>query len=486
VALIIYKPYPGGRIHPDLQKLFDDATLRNRMLFLTGDTHSMESIYQNVKTLKGIEAILSEFDAEKMPRNDPQYIEAEKLRENFLFKFRSAVTTAFVKLYYPTKNGLLDASFQMQFTGNDYRGEKQIVDTLSDKRKFTSDVTSETFVRYVEGKLFGGQKSLPWRDIKARAAQSSDWLWHKPNALDQLKEEMLRKDLWRANGDWIEKGPFPPPKTSVAIREVERDDETGAVKLKIIPTHGDTIHYEIGDSPVTTASSTLDFQEPFTTKDLKLSFLCVDSKGKHETGEPAHFQNRITLKHRFYQDGNRRMLELKAAPQATIRYTTDGSDPLAAGGLYEGPVEIPDPVKVVLAIAERQHIRSEQKTLRVPEKTGAVAEVDPAAAAVWKKRLKKQSTAEVFQWLSLVKKHRIAVSETALAVNGDNWIAIETDASLVFDHESLSKMLSFLQELLSEGELTLEAGKLHFPTGQQLLDYVRDTKDELNNEDIEQ
>lgn len=486
VALIIYKPYPGGNIHPDLQKLYDDATARNRMMFLTGDAHSMEAIYHNVKALKGIEAILSEFDSEKMHKNDPQYIEAEKLRENFLFKFRSAVTTAFVKLFYPTKNGLLDASFQMQFTGNDYRGERQIVNTLIEKRKFTEDVTSDTFVRYVEGKLFGTQKSLPWRDIKAKAAQNPDWLWHKPNALDQLKEEMLRKDLWRANGDWIEKGPFPPPRTSVSIREIERDDDTGEIKLKIIPTHGDTIHYEIGDSTVTTASSTLDFQEPFSTRDLKLSFLCVDSKGKHETGEPAHFQNRITLKHRFYQDGNRRMLELKAAPQAAIRYTTDGSDPVSTGGLYEGPVEILDSVKVVVAMAERQNIRSEQKTFRVPERTGAGAEIDKSVPATWKKRVKKQSTAEVFQWLTLVEKHQIALSEAALAVNGANWIAIETDASLVFDHDRLSKMLSFLQDLLSEGELTLESGKLHFPTGQHLLDYVRDTKDELNNEEIEQ
>jgi hypothetical protein len=486
VALIIYKPYPGGKIHPDLEKLYDDATLRNRMMFLTGDAHSMEAIYQNVKALKGIEAILGEFSTEKMAKNDPQYIEAEKLHENFAFKFRSAVTTAFVKLYYPTKNGLLDANFQMQFTGNDYRGEKQIVDTLIEKRKFTEDITSETFVRYVEGKLFGSQKSLPWRDIKAKAAQTTDWLWHKPNALDQLRDEMLRKDLWRANGDWIERGPFEPPKTSVSIREIDRNDDNGEVRLKIIPTFGDTIHYEIGESPVTTASSTLDFQEPYLTKELKLSFLCVDSKGKHETGEVAQYQNRITLKHRFFQDGNRRMLELKAAPNATIKYTTDGSDPLANGGLYENPVEIADHVKIVVAAAERQGIRSEVKTFRVPEKTGAGAEIDHRLPTVWKKKLKKESTAEVYECLVILKKHDVALSETAIAVNGTNWIALETDGKLIFNHEQLSKMLVFLQEMLSKGELTLEAGKLHFPTGQHLFDYVRDTKDTPNNEDIEQ
>jgi hypothetical protein len=486
VALIIYKPYPGGKIHPDLEKLYDDATLRNRLMFLTGDAHSMEAIYQNVKALKGIEAILGEFSSEKMPKNDPQYIEAEKLRENFMFKFRSAVTTSFVKLYYPTKNGLLDANFQMHFTANDYRGERQIVAALLEKRKFTEDVTSETFVRYVEGKLFGNQRSLPWRDIKAKAAQNTDWLWHKPNALDQLRDEMLRKDLWRANADWIEKGPFPPPKTSVNIREIRRDDDTGEVELKIIPTHGDTIHYEIGDSLVTTASNTLDFQEIFVTSELKLSFLCVDGKGKHETGEPAFLQNRITLKHRFYMDGRRRMLELRVAPHAAIKYTTDGSDPLSAGGVYDGPVEIPDGAKVVLAVAERQGIRSETKTLRVPENLGPGAEIDHNLPTIWKKKLIKQSTAEVYQWVALLKKYQASLSDTALAIEGQHWVAIETDAKLKFDYECLSNMLSFLQELLNDGELKLEAGKIHFPTGRQFFDYLRDAKEEAKPEDIEQ
>ncbi|MBX2928868.1 MAG: chitobiase/beta-hexosaminidase C-terminal domain-containing protein [Saprospiraceae bacterium] len=486
VSLIIYKPYAGGKIHPDLNKLYEDATLRNRMMFLTGDAHSMEAIYQNVKALKGIEAIIGEFTSEKMPKNDPQYIEAEKLRENFLFKFRSAVTTSFVKLYYPTKNGLLDANFQMHFSGNDYRGERQIVETLKEKRKFTEDVTSDTFVRYVEGKLFGNQKSLPWRDIKSRAAQSPDWLWHKPNALDQLKEDMLRKDLWRANGEWIEKGPFPPPKTSVAIREIERDDDTGEVKLKIIPTHGDTIHYEIGDSPVTTASNTLDIQSPFSTKDLKLSFLCVDSKGKHETGEPARWENRITLKHRFFQNGARQMLELQAAPRATIKYTTDGSDPLTAGGVYDSPVEIPDGVKIVVAAAEKHGIRSETKTIRVPEKTAGAANIDKSLPAIWKKRIKKESTAEVFEWMNLLKKREVDLSQVALAINGVKWIAIETDAQLIFTHDQISRMLAFLQEVLAEGELKLEAGKLHFKSGQYLSDYVNDTREDFKIEDIEQ
>jgi len=177
---------------------------------------------------------------------------------------------------------------------------------------------------------------------------------------------------------------------------------------------------------------------------------------------------------------------LQAAPPGPIKYTTDGSDPFTAGGVYENPVEISDHVKIVVAAAEKQGIRSEAKTIRVPEKTAGGAVIDKSLSAVWKKKLKKESTAEVFEWMSLLQKHQFELSEVALAINGEKWIAIETNAQLIFTHDKVSQMLAFLQNMLSEGELAIEAGKLHFQTGQHLMDYVRDTREEFKNEDIEQ
>lgn len=131
-------------------------------------------------------------------------------------------------------------------------------------------------------------------------------------------------------------------------------------------------------------------------------------------------------------------------------------------------------------------LKSETKTIRVPEKTAGAANIDKSLPAIWKKRIKKESTAEVFEWMSLLKKHQVDLSQAALAINGVKWIAIETDAQLVFTHDQISRMLAFLQEVLAEGELKIEAGKLHYKTGQHLTDYVNDTREDFKIEDIEQ
>lgn len=485
VSLIVYRPNPGGQLHPDLQKLYEDNQYQNRMLFLTGDSHSMRSIFENAANLKAAGAILEEFRREKMPSGDPQFVETEKLLQSFDHRFRSSVRETFVKLFYPTRNGLMIANFQMQFQGNNYNGEEQIKKTLEEKRKFTTDITSDSFVRQAELKLFFENQKTPWSEILKRSATRPDWPWHKPDALEQLKEEMIRKDQWREEGTWVLKGPFPAPPTGVNIKQVARNDETGEAMLKITPLHGDTVHYEI-DSKATEASSELDTSQPFETKELKLSFLCVDSTGEHDTGESVEWQNSITIKYQFFGAGNDKKLELKPAPSATIKYTTDGSDPLNYGGIYDSPIMIPDDVKFVIAVAEKKGIQSEKLTIRVPTDPSTV-EIDKNKTTTWKKRSKSDSTADTFKWLKSIRKHNVKLSEIHISVNGQHWVSLDFDERLILNHDKLEKTLEFIQtNLLEEGEVTIDARRLHFDSGQQFIDYVEEVKVEYKAGEIEQ
>ena len=210
-----------------------------------------------------------------------------------------------MQLYYPTRSGLLKADFFMQFTENEYNGEKQIRDVLLQRQKFTLDVTNDTFRKKCEERLFT-QKEMRWIDIKERAATNPAWQWHLPRALDDLKDDMLKKDIWREHGGYIEKPPFPKEKTNVLIQELRRDDSTGEVTLKLIPQYGDKVYYEIG-APATTASNLVENLNEFKTRELKLSFLCVDSTGEHETGEPVEWRNRITIQYRIFDRGTIRL-----------------------------------------------------------------------------------------------------------------------------------------------------------------------------------
>lgn len=481
VSLIIYQPNSGG-LHPDLQGLYEDTPFQNRVLFLSGDQMGLSAIEDNSRGLKAIEAIMAEFKAEGMATNSQQFIEAEKLKENFEFKFNTSLTQTFVKLYYPTNQGLHDSSLNLKFTNNKYEGEGQIIQALNDKRKFTTEITSEVFRKKAEQMLFAGQKSSPWNEVKKRAATNSRWDWHKPGALDQLRDRMVQEDQWRSNSDWIEIGPFPPPVTAVQFQEIKRDDNSGEVILRIKPKFGNVVHWEVGEN-VTTGSSTCDPNVDFVTTDMVLSFLCVDESSKHETGSKAIYRNRISLKYQFFQDGSTQKLRLEAAPKgATIKFTTNGADPKNSGGLYEEPTVIPAGVKFILAYAEKAGIESEIRQIAVPDADRGPFEPDKGKPAIWSKTVKKESTAEVFAWMKIIQKHKVSVSGITIGLEGGSkaWVNLEAEESLIYTPEKISSILEFVQtQMQLDGSVSFSSRKLHFLTGQQLLDYVKDTQDKI-------
>jgi Fn3 associated len=65
------------------------------------------------------------------------------------------------------------------------------------------------------------------------------------------------------------------------------------------------------------------------------------------------------------------MVELRAAPAAPLRYTTDGSDPKLCGATYDGPFVVPPGTLVVLAVAEKHGIVSECHRLNIHWDGGA-------------------------------------------------------------------------------------------------------------------
>jgi hypothetical protein len=157
-------------------------------------------------------------------------------------------------------------------------------------------------------------QSLPWSEIKKRAGFNTAWQWHRPDALDELKAAAIHKDIWREQGGFVDKGPFAQPDTDVMVQELSRNSETGEVTLRVTPRHGDTVYWDVG-ADASTASAKLD-GTTLTVKDMRVSFLAVDSKGEHDAGVPREWNNQITLKYRIYDSGDDECVELRAAPPA--------------------------------------------------------------------------------------------------------------------------------------------------------------------------
>lgn len=338
----------------------------------------------------------------------------------------------------------------------------------------------------MESRLFT-QKVMQWSEIKRRAATNPGWQWHRPDALDKLKAECVHQDVWREDGGYVEKGPFPKPATEVKLQELSRDDDTGKVKLRATPINGDTIYVEIGGQ-ATTASQKLSGRD-YETDEMEVSFLAVDSTGEHEAGDPLTWHNRITLKSRIFDSGSDKVIELRAAPPSPIRYTTDGSDPKVAGGSYDDPVVLPQGTRFVLAVAEEQGIYSDMHQVTVNwDKPPEEKPIDKEQPATWRPSdgFRFSTTRTAYGFIERLRKHDAKAATTRVAVLGEKWVDLNLDDNLALDVDQIHATVEHLRSLLSEGEVSIEASSLWFPTGQQLLDYVRDIAVELTRSEVEQ
>lgn len=349
VALIIYEPYAGSGLHPDLQAFYDSAPYKNRVMFLSGQRSVMEKLYANSKRLTAIRQIIKGMQEEHVPESDQQYREATDQCDKATTALLSIIRETFITLFYPAKGGLTSDDFKLEFAGNKFNGEEQIVKTLAEAQKFqdfsADDKAIETLWKKCEARLFT-QQEMTWAQIQERAATEIGWQWYHPDQMGQLKKACLNQDRWREIGGYLQKGPFAKEPTEVAVEQLGYDTKTQEFTLKVRPIHGTVVYYDVGAEP-SAASATA--SNPFVTRETDLWFQCVDTSKSdpHPTGEAKHFLCKVPLRHEQRTSAQGNVMQLATHPSFEIRYTTDGSNPKESGGKYNGEFVLPKGCKFV-------------------------------------------------------------------------------------------------------------------------------------------
>jgi len=484
INLVLFEPYSDGGLKPDLSAFYENTRLKNRMMFLSGRRNTMDNLIRTAKERKAVQVIIGRMIDEKVPENNPQFEKATDKLDKVTLNLLQAARETFLTLFYPAKKAMMSVDFLMEFSDNNYNGEKQIRAVLLKRQKFTEDITGDTFKRKCEDRLFT-QKEMRWIDIKARATTNPAWQWHLPRALDDLKDDMIKKGVWRESGGYVEKPPFPKEDTDVIIQELNRNNETGEATLKLTPKYGDRILYEIG-SPATEASLPVETPQQFKTRELVLYFLCVDTTGEHATGKPQKWNNQITLQYRTYDKGTDLMVELKSAPAVPIHYSTDGSNPKVNGGTYDGEFSVPETSTHILAIAEKEELFSETLTIKIDRETPGPIDIDPQKPLVLTGRVKTNDTADTYEVLGCFKKHQAMLSEVIVTLyrtdektNEKGWIELSIDQYTPVKPGKLEQEMESIREnFMENGKVTIsiEYAAAKFKTGQHFLDWVAENK----------
>ncbi len=369
VALVIYEPYAGSGIHPDLKTFYDNATYKNRVMFLTGQRSVMEKLFDNSKRLTAIRQIISGMKEEHISETDQQYREALDQEDKATNALLSTIRETFITLYYPAKGGLTSEDFKLEYTGNKFNGEDQIVKTLLDAQKFQDFSSDERFMdtlrKKCEQRIFT-QSEMTWNQIMERAGTELSWQWYHPDQMPKLKNDSINRDVWREAGGYLQKGPFEKEPTEVSVEQLSYSDETGEFTLKVRGVHGNTVFYDVGAEP-TEASA--EASNPFVTKETDLWFLCVDKTkdDPHPTGEAIHFLCKVPLKHEQRGAAQGNVMQLKTHDKFEVRYTTDGSNPKESGGVYKGEFVIPEGCKFVRTAVYNNGVLVEEKDIPITE-----------------------------------------------------------------------------------------------------------------------
>lgn len=356
ITLILAEPSQNqSGLNIDLIKFYDDSSYKNRMMFLTGQRNSMDNLVNKGKEYSAIKNIMNTMrNEDNISETDPQYKQATDLFDKINLELISTLRESFVTLYYPKRRGLISDDITMRFDENNYDIEEQIKTLLIDKMKFETDTDDDEFQEKLESRIFT-QKQMRWTDVKERAATITSWSWHHPNALEDVKRNMLSTGKWIETGGYIDKEP-PAPETTLQVREIFEDENTGEITLKLQPIHGDIIYYDIGQD-ATPSSMKVENLESFKTKELKLSFLCEDSKGENNLGDPVEWTRDVKVKYQIYDKDSKQFMKLMAtSDDVEIYYTTDGSNPQESGGIFVEDFPIPKGTKFVQAIAVNKEL----------------------------------------------------------------------------------------------------------------------------------
>lgn len=503
VTLIVTEPshFEEGLSH-EVRQYWSEHSYKNRFLFLSGERQTWDSLIEAFKELKAVNTVISVMIDERVSENDPQYKKAIDKRDKTYIQITSAVRETFITLYFPRgDNGgdrLDKTEISFQFTGNNFDAEKQIRAALIEERKFSTsqDIESASFRDKVEERLFGPQqKEINWNDLLNNAAANCAWSWHHPNALNDLRSRALQEGYWRDNGGYIERGPFAKEPTSVEINSLDYDRDTKETTLKLTAKYGDKIYFDTNEN-VSEQSKLVENPDFFKVKSRNCYFLCVDSRGEHDTGASVRYQVPFQINHDFRSTGNGQEMTLQVNNDAEIRYTTDSSDPRQNGGIYDSVITVPQGTRFIRVVAHLEDDYGTVEDLQVPSSDNKVT-IDDHKPLEYNVRTQTSDNAETYTMLDKLAETNTKISPitVGLTVGGDsnNYVSIALGEKVELTSDQIRQIIKNIREVLSADEqnisIELTTRKLKFQNGtafKQYADYSHIDIAKVNPNDISQ
>lgn len=471
---------PDNKVPPEeAQRFWEAVTEKNNFCVVTGDGSSLGSLEEKTRRIWAIARVLEETGGDRSPHKSELEEEAEQAE----YEFNSTVVSLFNRVYYPKKDGLAYAKLSMTFTGNAFNGEEQVEKALAEigasKLYISVEENKDMLIDRAEDMLWpaGGERRIPWRDVVNRSVSNERWPWLPPKGIESLRTIALGEGKWRYTEDgYIEKGPFPPPRTAVSVSEREYNDATGEATLEITPRsagRNGRIHYSQTREVSSSSPSVPD--NIWTTDATSLWFLAVDPDGEHETGDPIRWTNRLTLTHQPRPTGGKRVVELTVKPRGKIKWNTTGVNP-REGQNYSGPIELEGTEEITIyAYAEDQGVET-TRSFNIPAVDQKGPKIDKSKPAKLRKRMDFRGNSEAFSAINNAKAVSAKLSGGISLTVGEGTKNITTrfGSDAVIRVEDIEVFVSAAREALASdtADVYLKIEDLQFSSGHDLISFL--------------
>ncbi|MCW5702705.1 MAG: ATP-binding protein [Bradyrhizobium sp.] len=483
--------------------LFSGIVEKNNLLIVTGDETRFASMDSAARRLYAARKVWRE-----LGRDHPQAEEVQEKLEQAEFDLLTTIEQVFNKIWYPAisprtrQPDLLDQKLDLRVerprdAPPRLVGEPQIEEALgpgkASKLIPEPEKQAPALLDRIEEQLWpGGVKKARWTDIETNARSMARFAWLPGKGLDTLKRVAIQQARWRETADgFIERGPFEKAKTTVSISLIARDPNTGEARLEVKGFDAGTrpVIRCSNDGPATPSSPELK-ELSFSTTKLHLWFLAEDSTGEHPTGDPVPWRNTITILHEPRDTSAGRVVELKAVPAGSLRWTVGGTSPRDMGNPYVGPVTIPTLGGLLRVLAEEGDISVENSFEFGPlrngmrEKPQTLSElVDPARPASLIKRIERTDTQTSFELINHMKETHASALGAVLTVGlGDTSSMLRIGRDAPVQGAAIERAAVFLRELLNDerAAVALRLDGLAFLTGADMLVLVDATHEPVD------
>lgn len=323
-----------------------------------------------------------------------------------------------------------------------------------------------------------------------RAITNPRWAWLPPKGLDKLKDIGIREGRWRWSEDgYIEKGPFPPPKTSVTISERDYDERTGEaiieVSVRNAGPHGQ-VHFS--PEPTVSVSSPLVPDTIFPTQETRLYFLAVDPEGEHETGEIASWSNRLTLTHSSQELPGKRIVKLAVVPQGTIRWNSRGINP-KEGAIYDGSIELTGDEEITIYTYAESNGVEVQRNFKIPKPDHGNIALDQTKPAKLIKKVVREGNGDSYAVINAAKAMQVELRGVTIDVGeGAKNVAVRFGSDSVLTADHLEHFIAIARQAIGNetAEVRLSLKDAQFQSGHDLEEFLKKVGIEPHAGEVEQ